>query len=153
MDYIEYDKSRGLSGNKNVGSRYIPGFSPRSAVVVVLASASILLPPMALLPPLLVAPSRSALHGPLVAPFPLLPLRSTTCLLVALADGDIRLYDGEKNLLHTLKTREPIAALRFGPYAREDGALAVISKTGAGTCTWPRGGRRLPFLPLSFALW
>ncbi|CAN0404744.1 unnamed protein product, partial [Scytosiphon promiscuus] len=46
------------------------------------------------------------------------------------ADGDIRLYDGEKNLLHTLKTLEPIAALRFGPYAREDGALAVISNTG-----------------------
>ncbi|CAM9236080.1 unnamed protein product, partial [Hapterophycus canaliculatus] len=56
--------------------------------------------------------------------------RSTTCLLVALADGDIRLYDGEKNLLHTLKTLEPIAALRFGPYAREDGALAVVSTTG-----------------------
>ncbi|CAM9926261.1 unnamed protein product [Ectocarpus sp. 6 AP-2014] len=56
--------------------------------------------------------------------------RSTTCLLVALADGNVRLYDAEKNLLHTLKTQEPIAALRFGPYAREDGALAVVSVTG-----------------------
>lgn len=56
--------------------------------------------------------------------------RSTTCLLVALANGDIRLYGAENNLLHTLKTMEPIAALRFGPYAREDGALAVISSSG-----------------------
>ncbi|CAB1105547.1 unnamed protein product [Ectocarpus sp. CCAP 1310/34] len=48
----------------------------------------------------------------------------------ALADGNVRLYDAEKNLLHTLKTQEPIAALRFGPYAREDGALAVVSVTG-----------------------
>lgn len=59
--------------------------------------------------------------------------RSTTCLLVALADGNVRLYDAEKNLLHTLKTQEPIAALRFGPYAREDGALAVVSVTGTTT--------------------
>lgn len=57
-------------------------------------------------------------------------VRSTTCLLVALANGDVRLYDDEKNLLHTLKTMEPIAALRFGPYAREDGALAVVSTAG-----------------------
>lgn len=52
---------------------------------------------------------------------------------MALADGDVRLYDGEKNLLHTLKTMEPIAALRFGPYAREDGALAVVSTSGGRT--------------------
>lgn len=59
--------------------------------------------------------------------------RSTTCLLVALANGDVRLYDAEKNLLHTLNTREPISALRFGPYAREDGALAVVSTAGGWT--------------------
>lgn len=49
---------------------------------------------------------------------------------MALANGDVRLYDAEKNLLHTLKTMETIAALRFGPYAREDGALAVVSTAG-----------------------
>lgn len=51
---------------------------------------------------------------------------------MALSDGDVRLYDDGKNLLHTLKTMEPIAALRFGPYAREDGALAVVSTAGLG---------------------
>eukprot|EP00752_Nemacystus_decipiens_P018752 g16813.t1 len=56
--------------------------------------------------------------------------RSTTCLLVALANGDVRLYDAEKHLVHTLNTMEPIAAIRFGPYAREDGALAVVSTAG-----------------------
>ena len=48
-----------------------------------------------------------------------------------MGDGDIRLYDTEKNLLHTLKTGDPIAAVRFGPYAREDGALAVVSTSGS----------------------
>lgn len=52
-----------------------------------------------------------------------------------MADGIIRLYDAEKNLLHDLATGEPIAAIRFGPFAREDGALAVISTTGAGVKT------------------
>lgn len=50
-------------------------------------------------------------------------------------NGDVRLYDSEKNLIHTLKTMEPIAALRFGPYAREDGALAVVSTAGGWTST------------------
>ncbi|CAN0380487.1 unnamed protein product [Pylaiella littoralis] len=66
----------------------------------------------------------------LVAQLEVMPTRSTMCLLVALVNGDIRLYGADKNLLHTLKTMEPIAALRFGPYAREDGALAVISTSG-----------------------
>lgn len=48
-----------------------------------------------------------------------------------MSDGNIRLYDTEKNLLHTLKTGDPIAVVRFGPYAREDGALAVVSTSGS----------------------
>ena len=60
--------------------------------------------------------------------------RLTTCLLVALSDGDVRLYDDDKNLLHTLKTGEAIAALRFGPFAREDASLAVVSATGGRYC-------------------
>eukprot|EP00903_Cladosiphon_okamuranus_P005978 g5900.t1 len=66
----------------------------------------------------------------LVSQLEVVQTRLTACLLVALANGDIRLYDSEKNLIHTLKTTEPIAALRFGPYAREDGALAVVSTAG-----------------------
>lgn len=51
---------------------------------------------------------------------------------MALSDGDVRLYDADKNILHTLNTGEAIAALRFGPFAREDGSLAVVSATGGG---------------------
>lgn len=71
------------------------------------------------------------------------------CLLVALVNGDIRLYGADKNLLHTLKTMEPIAALRFGPYAREDGALAVISTSG--TCVYA-GSSREPVNNILFFL-
>lgn len=45
-------------------------------------------------------------------------------------DGNVRLYDDDKTLLHTLDTQEPIAALRFGPFAREEGSLAVVSVSG-----------------------
>ncbi|CAM9680067.1 unnamed protein product [Ascophyllum nodosum] len=66
----------------------------------------------------------------LVTQLEVVDTRSTICLLVALIDGDVRLYDADKNLLHTLRTGHPIAAMRFGPYAREDGALAVVSTSG-----------------------
>ena len=99
-------------------------------------------------------------HGPVLAGRPPNE-RSKTCLLVALANGDVRLYDDEKNLLHTLKTMEPIAALRFGPYAREEGALAVVSTTGgwvsvgavhAALVGTPTDTRYIPFLSRDFAL-
>lgn len=56
--------------------------------------------------------------------------RGAFCLLVALRNGNIRLYNDDKTLLHTLHTKEIIAGIRFGPYAREEGALAVVSTTG-----------------------
>lgn len=49
---------------------------------------------------------------------------------MALSTGDVRLYDDDKTLLHTLQTRENIAAIRYGPYAREEGALAIVAKSG-----------------------
>ncbi|CAM9559432.1 unnamed protein product, partial [Sphacelaria rigidula] len=50
----------------------------------------------------------------LVVQLELVKTRGATCLLVALVDGNVRLYDDDKTLLHTLDTQEPIAALRFG---------------------------------------
>lgn len=69
--------------------------------------------------------------------------RAKTGLLVALANGDVRLYNSERELLHVLKTGEPIAALRFGPYAREDGALAIITTSGRWPYNTSSSGRTL----------
>lgn len=49
---------------------------------------------------------------------------------MALSNGEVRLYDESRELLHTLRTREAIAGIRFGPYAREEGALAIVSVSG-----------------------
>lgn len=63
----------------------------------------------------------------------LLQVQSTgvmSAVLVALANGDIRIYQ-DKTLIHTIQTNEPVAALRFGRYARMDNALAIVARSGA----------------------
>ncbi|CAM9358955.1 unnamed protein product, partial [Choristocarpus tenellus] len=65
----------------------------------------------------------------LVTNLEVLTTRSTTCLLVALSNGDIKLYN-DKNLIHTLKTGEAVQAMRVGSFAREESTLVVVSTSG-----------------------
>lgn len=51
------------------------------------------------------------------------------CLLVGLADGQIRMYH-ERTLIHTLRIDAPLHALRFGGYGREDNTLAIVHGSG-----------------------
>jgi len=58
--------------------------------------------------------------------------RNIRALLVALSTGELRLYH-EKHLVATLQFSEPITAMRFGAYGREEAALTVIGASGALT--------------------
>eukprot|EP00002_Diphylleia_rotans_P010307 TRINITY_DN2075_c0_g1_i3.p1 TRINITY_DN2075_c0_g1~~TRINITY_DN2075_c0_g1_i3.p1 ORF type:complete len:559 (+),score=112.06 TRINITY_DN2075_c0_g1_i3:50-1726(+) len=55
--------------------------------------------------------------------------RNYRVLMVALADGEIRLYN-ERNMISNFKFDEPIAGMKFGRYGREDHALMLIYKSG-----------------------
>lgn len=52
--------------------------------------------------------------------------------LVALANGEVRMYDG-KNVLTSMTCSSPVTAMKFGQYGREDATLVLISKTGSLT--------------------
>ncbi|KAK9812788.1 hypothetical protein WJX72_003736 [[Myrmecia] bisecta] len=56
--------------------------------------------------------------------------RMVTCLLVALANGEIRIYNGQ-HLVSMHSVNAPVAALYFGKYGREDNTLITITKSGA----------------------
>jgi Bardet-Biedl syndrome 1 protein len=56
--------------------------------------------------------------------------RNVRALLLGLANGELRLY-ADKSLISTVQLGEPVAALRFGCYGREDGALVVVGASGA----------------------
>jgi len=56
--------------------------------------------------------------------------RMTKCLVVALANGEVRVYN-EKHLvsLHTIPS--PVTGVWFGRYGREDNTLITVTKSGA----------------------
>lgn len=56
--------------------------------------------------------------------------RLVHCLLVALENGELRCYSG-KTLTATLKTESRIAAMRFGPYGREENSLIYLTTDGS----------------------
>ncbi|CAN0078223.1 unnamed protein product, partial [Heterosigma akashiwo] len=56
--------------------------------------------------------------------------RVVSALLVALANGEVRLYR-DKHLLHTLRYKEVVAGLRFGQYGREESSLVGASPPSA----------------------
>jgi len=56
--------------------------------------------------------------------------RVVSALLVALANGEVRLYR-DKHLLHTLRYKEVVAGLRFGQYGREESSLVLLTRAGA----------------------
>jgi len=58
--------------------------------------------------------------------------RSLKALLMGLANGEVRLYN-EKHLIATLAIGEPLTALRFGSYGREESALICVGASGALT--------------------
>eukprot|EP00455_Lapot_gusevi_P029644 TRINITY_DN3175_c0_g1_i7.p1 TRINITY_DN3175_c0_g1~~TRINITY_DN3175_c0_g1_i7.p1 ORF type:complete len:595 (+),score=101.41 TRINITY_DN3175_c0_g1_i7:67-1851(+) len=56
--------------------------------------------------------------------------KSIKGVLVSLNNGEVRLYNG-KHLISSIKNDDPVSALRFGPYAREENTLVMIHKRGA----------------------
>jgi len=56
--------------------------------------------------------------------------RVAKAMLVGMSSGEIRLY-AEKHLVASLRINEPITAMRFGSYGREEGALAVVGASGS----------------------
>lgn len=56
--------------------------------------------------------------------------RTAKALVCSLASGEVRLY-AEKYLIATVRVGEPVSALRFGAYGREEGGLAVVGSSGA----------------------
>lgn len=57
-------------------------------------------------------------------------IKNVTCLIVALANGELRLYN-KKHCIHTLQLAESVTAIRFGPYGREEASLCLTTKSGA----------------------
>lgn len=56
--------------------------------------------------------------------------RNQSALLVSLSNGEVRVYN-ERVLLHSIQINEPIIAMRFGSYSKEENALAVVTISGA----------------------
>mmetsp|Transcript_17510 Transcript_17510/g.47251 ORF Transcript_17510/g.47251 Transcript_17510/m.47251 type:complete len:581 (+) Transcript_17510:24-1766(+) len=56
-------------------------------------------------------------------------MRVVKALLVALHNGEVRLYN-EKQLITTLHLEDPAVGMRFSAYGREEGALAMVGKAG-----------------------
>jgi len=56
--------------------------------------------------------------------------RTAKALLVGLSSGEVCLY-AEKQLVASLRINEPVTALRFGQYGREEGCLAVVGASGS----------------------
>jgi Bardet-Biedl syndrome 1 protein len=57
-------------------------------------------------------------------------IRDTKALVVALSNGEVRLYN-KKHLVSTLKSQDVVTAMRFGPYGREEASLILCYKSGA----------------------
>ena len=55
--------------------------------------------------------------------------RGFKAVMVALDNGEVRIYN-EKYLVNTLKMPEPVTAMKFGRFGREDSALILITKGG-----------------------
>merc|ERR1719487_180760 len=51
-------------------------------------------------------------------------------LVVALSNGDVRLYNG-KHLISTTKTEDIVAGVRLGTFGREEGSMILSFKSGA----------------------
>jgi len=58
--------------------------------------------------------------------------RNIRALVVALTNGEIRLYN-KKHLIATMKSDDIVTAMRFGPYGREEASLILCYKSGAIT--------------------
>ncbi|GAX73330.1 hypothetical protein CEUSTIGMA_g784.t1 [Chlamydomonas eustigma] len=56
--------------------------------------------------------------------------RMSKCLLVALGNGEVRIYFG-KHLSWTHSVPSPVTGLWFGRYGREDNTLIIVTKNGA----------------------
>ncbi|TNV81162.1 hypothetical protein FGO68_gene3820 [Halteria grandinella] len=53
------------------------------------------------------------------------------CLIVALNNGELRLYNSkDKNLIHILKNEDLISGMSYGTFGREEGSLIINNKSG-----------------------
>lgn len=59
-------------------------------------------------------------------------IRNVKALIVALANGEVRLYN-KKHLVSTLKSQDVVTAMRFGAYGRQEASLILCYKSGALT--------------------
>merc|ERR1719471_1564606 len=56
--------------------------------------------------------------------------RAAKALVVALSNGEVRLYNG-KHLICTTKTNESVTGMRLGVFGREEGSMVLSFKSGA----------------------
>lgn len=55
--------------------------------------------------------------------------RQAKAVIVSLANGEVRVYAG-KVLLNVMNVYEPVTAMKFGRYGREDASLVLVLKSG-----------------------
>ena len=68
------------------------------------------------------------LDAPVQCMAPLIsPKTKTKGMLVALQNGEVRLYSG-KTLIHTIETRESVMGMCFGTFGREEGTLCIVPR-------------------------
>lgn len=56
-------------------------------------------------------------------------IRNVHALIVALNNGEVRLYN-KKHLISTIKSNDVVTAMQFGPYGREEASLILCYKSG-----------------------
>jgi Bardet-Biedl syndrome 1 protein len=57
-------------------------------------------------------------------------MRSTKATIVALSNGEFRVYNG-KTLVNVVNTHDIVTAIKFGRYGREDNTLVLTYKSGS----------------------
>lgn len=67
-----------------------------------------------------------------IATLPVKRAKVSHLLIVALANGEIRLYR-EGLMIHSLMVERPVMAIRVGPYGREDNSFAIVHGKGSLT--------------------
>ncbi|KAJ9460498.1 Bardet-Biedl syndrome 1 protein-like protein [Diplonema papillatum] len=65
-----------------------------------------------------------------MCPIQLETLRGTKACIIALANGEVRVYNG-KSLINTMQVHDTVSGLKYGRYGREDSTLIITTKSGA----------------------
>eukprot|EP01059_Diplonema_ambulator_P035719 TRINITY_DN8532_c0_g1_i5.p1 TRINITY_DN8532_c0_g1~~TRINITY_DN8532_c0_g1_i5.p1 ORF type:complete len:594 (+),score=182.29 TRINITY_DN8532_c0_g1_i5:184-1965(+) len=57
-------------------------------------------------------------------------MRGTKACIVALANGEVRVYNG-RTMINSVQVRDVVTGMKFGRYSREDSTLILTTKSGA----------------------